>query len=62
MVTGGSRQKRPIENFDFSEPIWQDVSLELKQFLQSSLMPDPGLRASVDGLLESSLVFKARNA
>mmetsp|Transcript_24990 Transcript_24990/g.31206 ORF Transcript_24990/g.31206 Transcript_24990/m.31206 type:complete len:132 (+) Transcript_24990:633-1028(+) len=61
MVTGGSQEKRPSENFDFSEAIWLDVSEELKLFLKQALVKDPAERASTNELLSSAFIEEARN-
>ena len=41
LITGGIQDKRHEEFFDFKEPIWYNVSEELKEFLLMALVVEP---------------------
>lgn len=40
LITGGVTDKRHEEFFDFSEPIWFNISEELKEFMISAVTVD----------------------
>ena len=41
LITGGVTDKRHEEFFDFSEPIWFNISEELKEFMLLAVTVDP---------------------
>ena len=56
LITGGVADKRHEEYFDFKEPIWYNVSEELKEFIMMTVCVDPSQRASIDELLETDFI------
>jgi len=47
LVTGGVKDKRHEEHFNFKEPVWYNVSEELKEFMIMAVAVDPRQRASI---------------
>ena len=60
LITGGSNSKKHIEYLDFSEDIWFDVSVELKDFIMMMVQYDVMKRATVDELLATDFIHSAR--
>jgi len=58
LMTGGVADKRHEEHFDFKEPVWFEVSEELKTFMLMALAVDPKQRASLDQLLATDFMAK----
>ena len=61
LITGGVTDKRHEEFFDFKEPIWFNISEELKDFVISAVTVDPLQRSSIDGLLSTEFIQMARS-
>ena len=62
LITGGVTEKRHEEFFDFKEAVWQSeyISDYLKEFISIMVMVNPRDRASVDELLKSKFIQRAR--
>jgi serine/threonine protein kinase len=60
LVTGGVNDKRHEERFDFKEPVWYNVSEELKEFMLMALNQDLHQRASVEQLLATDFIEMAK--
>ena len=60
LVTGGVNDKRHEEHFDFKEPIWYNVSEELKEFMLMAVNEDLNQRASIQQLLLTDFVKMAK--
>ena len=62
LITGGVTEKRHEEFFDFKEAVWQSeyISDHLKEFISIMVVVSPRDRASVDELLNSKFIKRAR--
>lgn len=56
LVTGGIRDKRHEENFEFRESVWLQVSEELREFMLSCVATSPKRRAPTNQLLKSEFI------
>ena len=56
LITGGVMDKRHEEFFDFKEPIWFNISEELKDFVIGAVTVDPQQRPSIDELLGTEFI------
>ena len=53
LITGGVQDRIHGEKFDFNEPVWQNCSDELKEFIELFIINQHTARASMDELLSS---------
>ena len=56
LITGGVTDKRHEELFDFKEPVWFNVSEELKEFMLLCVAIDPRQRSTIGQLLSSEFI------
>ena len=62
LITGGVTDKRHEEFFNFQEPIWFNISEELKEFCLSAVQIEPQKRSSIEDLLEMEFIQMAIQA
>lgn len=60
LVTGGVTDKRHEEFQDFKDPVWYACSEELKEFMMMAVCHEPRQRASVEQLLQTDFIRRAR--
>ena len=56
LVTGGVKEKRAEEFFDFKEAIWFNVSEELSELVRMAVIVQPAQRATIDVMLFSEFI------
>ena len=57
LITGGNRSKNhKVTRFDFTEPVWNECSEELSDFIKSCVEVDMQKRASVSELLKTEFL------